>query len=132
MLPFSRQYTVTAMCYMPLVPWVAKVKLAQVGGAWALRAARWPASCCLGALEEALALAMQQPRAPACPCKRPADPPPARPLSPFLPAFFPPCPGTVPQWYLNKYFFKPTGLGHLPPTGPLDEQDWSGEAPRGC
>ena len=31
------------------------------------------------------------------------------------------------QWYLRTFWFKPVGLGHMPPTGRLDEMDWSGE-----
>lgn len=58
-MPFSRQHTLTALSFMPLVPWALKVKFVQ--------------------------------------------------------------------WWLKKFFFNPVGLGNMPPTGPLDEQDWAGQ-----
>ncbi|KAL4419583.1 hypothetical protein ABPG77_004832 [Micractinium sp. CCAP 211/92] len=31
------------------------------------------------------------------------------------------------QWWLRKFWFEPVGLGHMAPTGPLQEQDWGGQ-----
>ena len=37
-----------------------------------------------------------------------------------------PLPARLPQWYLRRKYYNPVGLGHMPPTGELYEQDWSG------
>ncbi|PRW20755.1 FAD NAD(P)-binding domain-containing [Chlorella sorokiniana] len=57
--PFSRQYTVTAMCFAPFLPWNLKIKFVH--------------------------------------------------------------------WYLRRKYYNPVGLKHMPPTGELYEQDWSGQ-----
>lgn len=33
------------------------------------------------------------------------------------------------QWYLRRNYYNPVGLKHVPPTGELYEQDWSGGWP---
>ena len=69
----------------------------------------WTCACCIAVRHYSL------------PCTCPASRPPllektTAQLAPFLL-----------QWYLRKYYFNPVGLGKMPPTGRLDEQDWSGE-----
>ncbi|KAL4457342.1 hypothetical protein ABPG75_012207 [Micractinium tetrahymenae] len=37
----------------------------------------------------------------------------------------------ITQWWLRKFWFEPAGLGHMVPTGPLQEQDWGGQCSDG-
>lgn len=105
-MPFSRQHTLTALSFMPLVPWALKVKLVQVGASGHCRALRGGSR-------------------PVCECARGAGSSSVHPdaQASRRASNLPP---PAPQWWLKKFFFNPVGLGNMPPTGPLDEQDWAG------